>query len=286
MIEFLAASSRSVIQVRESDSERSRKVVSLENFIKGLVVQSNVQTPTLMSTAVYLAKLRSIIPANVLGIETTRHRMFLGCLIIAAKNLNDSSPMNKHWASYTNGLLDTREVNTIERELLEYFDWNLQFSTQELAICLAPFLAPIKDQLLAKKQELLFLHSPLAGQPRFSGHDDSHSRSSSSMSIPSLVSSATVSTLSTAGSRRTPLLSHSHSSSIHRIDEANYTYQPGKPATRYNVAKTTTPSPSRAEKNHLARPVIMKTGLPQSKSASCGQNTIRIKSSWGSIFRS
>ncbi|CAR21248.1 cyclin PCL2 [Lachancea thermotolerans CBS 6340] len=283
MIEFLASTSNSVIQVRTGES--SAKVVSLVDFIKGLVVQSNVQTPTLMSTAVYLSKLRSIIPANVHGMETTRHRVFLGCLIIAAKNLNDSSPMNKHWASYTNGLLNTREVNTIERELLEYFDWNLRISTQDLVTCLSPFLTPIKDQLVSQKEDYLFFNSPVPSRSRLAAYHDSHSRSSSAMSIPSLVSSATMSTISTGGSRRTPLLPHSNSSNIHRIDENSYTYQSTKPVPGYAAPSLAKRSPSRPEKSHLARPIIMKTGLPGSTQSVSSQNKFGIKSNWASIFK-
>ncbi|SCU82376.1 LANO_0B05996g1_1 [Lachancea nothofagi CBS 11611] len=255
MIDFLAATTNSVIHVQSQDRSPGgdHPLVSLTEFIRGLVIHSNVQTPTLMSTAVYLAKLRAIIPATVHGIETTRHRIFLGCLIVAAKNLNDSSPLNRHWASYTNGLLDAREVNTLERELLEYFDWNIRITMQDLLTCLAPFLAPIKAQILAQRQDLLYFNLPTLHQSKAAYQSDVQSRSSSSKSIPSLFSSATISTMSTKDSResgRTPLLSSSRSAHMHRIEEESYNYHQPKLST------------SRSEKIRVARPIIIKSGLP------------------------
>ncbi|AAS53530.1 AFR159Cp [Eremothecium gossypii ATCC 10895] len=204
MVHFLASTTASIIQVRSEGN--SEHILSLVDFIKGLVKRSNVQTPTLMSTVVYLARLRSIIPANVYGIETSRHRMFLGCLILAAKNLNDSSPMNKHWCRYTDGLLSLREVNTIERELLEYFNWNLRITNQDLISCLSHFLNPIRDSFIRGEQRShLLFHVPLTGQTKqfILQNGDVYSSSSSNMSIPSLVSSRTISTISTNGSRCT-----------------------------------------------------------------------------------
>ncbi|QLQ79890.1 hypothetical protein HG537_0C05380 [Torulaspora globosa] len=218
MIQYLASSTASIIQIKKSNNmiDIALPAPPLTQFIQGLISHSNVQTPTLMATTVYLAKLRSIIPGNVYGIETTRHRIFLGCLILAAKTLNDSSPLNKHWAKYTDGLLHIREVNTIERELLEYFDWNVTITTKELITCLTPFLQPIKEQFLRqKRQDYLLFNAPVQGQLReyiTSTSNESHSRSSSSMSLPSLASTATLSTVDSRRSR----MAYNH---IYSIDE-------------------------------------------------------------------
>ena len=57
--------------------------------------------------------------------EITRLIYFLGCLIIAAKVLNDKFPMNKHWSKHSNYLLSNKEINTAERELLSYLKWDV-----------------------------------------------------------------------------------------------------------------------------------------------------------------
>lgn len=166
MIEFLVATTNSTIQVKPSATSTYSKVsgnthdmvvtpvprgyVSLTTFIKNLIKHSNVQTPTLMATLVYLNKLRNILPANAVGMETTRHRIFLASLILAAKSLNDSSPLNKHWTAYTEGLLSNQEVNLAERELIGLLQWDINIKERELLIALQPFLSQIKDQLLAK----------------------------------------------------------------------------------------------------------------------------------------
>ncbi|KAH3902731.1 cyclin PCL2 SCDLUD_000317 [Saccharomycodes ludwigii] len=217
MIRFLAANTKCIIRVINEDTANSNnKIPSLVDFIKGLVIGSNVQTPTLMSTIVYLTKLRSILPTNVYGIETTRHRIFVGCLILAAKNLNDSSPLNKHWTKYTNGLLTLQEINTIERELLQYFDWKITFSENDLLLCLEPLLLPIRQELTAKyngsldslsyyRKRRLYHQSGasrnLSGilssiSPSSStGVNCSSWRSLSNNSIPSLQSSSTISSI-------------------------------------------------------------------------------------------
>lgn len=199
MIQFLATSTASIIKIRENNNPiQGCHPPDLSIFIKNVVIQSNVQTPTLMATSVYLNKLKSVIPKNVYGINTTRHRIFLGCLILAAKTLNDSSPWNKHWTTYTEGLLRIREVNTIERELLEYLNWDVRITTPDLIDSLSYFLGPIKEQLfLQRRQEMLLFNAPNPGQLKeYINHRRpvSHSRTSSAISVPSLTSMATVST--------------------------------------------------------------------------------------------
>lgn len=111
-----------------------------------------MQTPTLMTALVYLNRLRGILPGNAVGMGTTRHRIFLASLILSAKTLNDSSPLNRHWTKYTDGLLTNKEINLAERELISLLRWNLNISEKELALVLHPFLLKIKLDL-RKKQE-------------------------------------------------------------------------------------------------------------------------------------
>lgn len=143
MLRFLVETTENVIQVQEpTKSEKQGGFHSLYEFIYSLVKGSNVQTPTLMSTVVYLKRLAKILPSNVIGISTTRHRMFIGCLVVTSKNLNDSSPLNKHWKNYCMDMLTLQDINTIEKEILELFNWKLEFDESELIEALAELLMP------------------------------------------------------------------------------------------------------------------------------------------------
>lgn len=139
--------------VRREDGD----LPTLEEFITQLVVSSNVQVPTLMSSLVYLNRLKSRLQPVAKGLRCTIHRIFLASLILSAKYLNDSSPKNKHWAHYSMVATDAysfgfsrTEVNLMEQQLLFLLDWNLRITEEDLYRELDPFLAPIRSEISAK----------------------------------------------------------------------------------------------------------------------------------------
>ncbi|POR32875.1 PHO85 cyclin-9 [Tolypocladium paradoxum] len=127
---------------------------TLDEFITQLVVSSNVQVPTLMSTLVYLTRLKSKLQPMARGLRCTTHRIFLASLILAAKYLNDSSPKNKHWANYTHINTDLysfgfnrTEVNLMEKQLLFLLEWELRITEQDLYRELDSFLEPFRVRI-------------------------------------------------------------------------------------------------------------------------------------------
>ncbi|CCE66239.1 hypothetical protein TPHA_0P00810 [Tetrapisispora phaffii CBS 4417] len=202
MVKFLVSSTEAIIpNIQQSGS---LAIPSLTSFICDVVKYSKVKTPTLMASTVFLNRLRCIIPGYVEGIATATHRLFLGCLILASKTLNDSSPFNKHWEKYCRGLLSLMEINTIERELLEYMSWNVRISTEDLIDSLSPLLQPIQEMLTLhdqhpdsqiKKSKLL--SNVTISQQKLQKVKPSSTYLSSNYSIPSLSSSVT---FSSAGS--------------------------------------------------------------------------------------
>ncbi|ODV60521.1 cyclin family protein ASCRUDRAFT_76490 [Ascoidea rubescens DSM 1968] len=146
-------SSKSSIQIPPSSPSHSSEpstpyLPSLMSFLSTIIRCTNAYTGTLMATLIYLERLKQKLPSGSSAQDASaRHRILLAALILSAKYNNDSSPKNKHWAKYTNGLFTTYEVNEMERQYLYLLDWDVRFETEELIHHLRPFLEPIKADI-------------------------------------------------------------------------------------------------------------------------------------------
>lgn len=224
MVHYLVATTESIIQVQQptplpthtglntpphspiGNCAKTRQIPTLYNFITKLIQYSHVQCTTLMTTLVYLHRLKQVIPANSIGMHTTHHRIFLGSLLLAAKFTNDSSPMNKHWTTYTDGLLTLREVNALEIEMIQYIGWgNLNFTNEHLILSLQYFLDPIKRNLRQKSESEIENQFSKLKYSSSNLNLNSHiqlSKSSTLNSLPSLTSSSSISSVSSYASQR------------------------------------------------------------------------------------
>lgn len=128
--------------IRSGDGEVASgpTLPTLEVYIAQLVRQSNAHTSTLLSTLIYLERLRTKLPVMAKGMPCTRHRVFLATFIMTAKYLNDSSPKNRSWANYV-PYFEVSEVNLMERQLIHIMDYDLRFDEEEACLHFTPFMS-------------------------------------------------------------------------------------------------------------------------------------------------
>lgn len=125
-----------------------KQLPPLGSFLKQLVLCSNVNSGTLLSTLVYLHRFKSKFSKNALGSSSTRHRLLLSCLVVSVKYHCDVCPSNSLWSYYTNGMFSTSDINTMERQLLRTLNWNLEVSPKEMYALVVNSVESSSDSVL------------------------------------------------------------------------------------------------------------------------------------------
>lgn len=267
---------------------RKQSLPTLEQFITSIVERSHVQVPTLMSSLVYLERLQRRLPAVAKGMRCTVHRIFLASLILAAKNLNDSSPKNKHWARYSvvrgfEGFgFSLTEVNLMEKQLLFLLDWDLRITQEDLYEHLEPFLTPIiekhdreveqkmeleREQELEEQQALIAMRMELQSRSR-PLYSSSMSSSSSSSSYYLPTSSYQGSTPPTQYIHSTPPSSSSGRSSRASERSVDHPYHGLRSQRRSITAEYFYPTPPSTAPSSTHIPGLARSGTASSIASS------------------
>ena len=127
---------------------------SLESFIEHLVKTCCVDRRTLVSTLIYLKRVKSRLAPGTRGFRCTAHRIFLASLILADKYINDESRWNRDWARsslmYFEGKaifgFSQAEVNLLENHLLHLLDWDLGITDSDWDSELSIFKAGVGEE--------------------------------------------------------------------------------------------------------------------------------------------
>ncbi|KAH8710244.1 hypothetical protein GQ44DRAFT_752485 [Phaeosphaeriaceae sp. PMI808] len=136
-------SSRGALQIDKT------AIPQIHYFIWFVVERSRAPVPTLVTSLVYLSRLRLTLPPDANGIPSTAHRIFLAALILAAKTVNDISPSNKEWARYSavpgyNAFgFSIAEVNLMESQFLQQLDWHVRVNPEDLYDQIYPLFSDI-----------------------------------------------------------------------------------------------------------------------------------------------
>ena len=108
-----------------------KRLPELTAFIRDTVLESNTSIPTLLVCLLYVEKFTNKFTKRVNGAHDSCYRVFLACLILASKYVNDVTYKNDFWGSLW-PQFNLEDVNSMERELLVLLNFKLVFSPEEV----------------------------------------------------------------------------------------------------------------------------------------------------------
>jgi hypothetical protein len=99
-----------------------------------------------------MERLAARISTKAHGNKETAYRVFIASLLLSTKFLQDGSTRNDGWSSSLRPWFSTKELNCMERQLLQCIDYNLEIKVEDL------------EKIIKTEQELLdviYLHHAL-----------------------------------------------------------------------------------------------------------------------------
>lgn len=110
----------------------SREIPSLLEFIQNLVYATHAIPVSILVSMALLDRLGSKLPPRVSGSSETCHRVLLAALILANKLLYDVPMKNLVWSECSGGLYSVEEINLMEKQFLEFIDFNTNVKEEEV----------------------------------------------------------------------------------------------------------------------------------------------------------
>jgi hypothetical protein len=145
------ATDSSVTAAKPPTPSNSDRSLLLGTFIFSVADAARIDTGTLVSTVVYLARLQKRLSKVAPPERWSGHHLFLSVLVLAHKYQHDVTLTNEQWAECSRGGvvdgLSAREITWMELQMLCQLDWDLRLPVAELYAELDPFLSPIRQQL-------------------------------------------------------------------------------------------------------------------------------------------
>lgn len=124
---------------------------TLHKFVDSIMRQTRTQLSVLCLALFYLRRLKSVHP-SCRGSPGASHRLLYTSIIIASKFSADDTYDNKAWSTATLGLFSVEETNKMEREFLQYLEFNIFVRVPEWSSFLDVFGSRVKQITSYQKQ--------------------------------------------------------------------------------------------------------------------------------------